>query len=155
MGGAVNEMVSLDDDELGLAGPIVRESDDLVADSDIPDGAADCFDDAGKVAALSRRKCCGPLLGEDTLPDRGLAGVDTRSLDPDQDLLRSRNGAVNLYDMQDVNSAILVKFHRTRHRLSPCHGSRLSRDPEDQLGSELSSSSCRSAMQLRGPRSAQ
>ena len=68
-------MVSLDNNQFGVTGPIVRESDDLVADRDVPDRASDCLDDAGKVAALSRGECRGPLLGEGTLADRGLSRV--------------------------------------------------------------------------------
>jgi hypothetical protein len=56
MGGAMDEMVSLDDNQLGLTGTIVSEADDLVADRDILDRGADLLDDARKVAALVLRE---------------------------------------------------------------------------------------------------
>src|SRR3984957_8390230 len=114
MGGTTNQMASLDNNQFGVTGPIVRESDDLVADRDVPDRASDCLDDAGKVAALSRRECRGPPLREGTLADRGLSGVDASRLHPDDDLFRSRHRSVDLDDAQDVYSAISVKL------LSPC-----------------------------------
>jgi hypothetical protein len=40
--------------------------------------------------------------------------------------LRRRNG-------NPSRLGIFVKFHRSRHRFSPCHSSRLSRDPEDHI----------------------
>jgi len=98
MGGTTNQMVSLDNNQFGVTGPIVRESDDLVADRDVPDRAPDCLDDAGKVAALSRGECRGPLLGEGTLADCGLSRVDASRLHPDEDLLRSRHRSVDLDD---------------------------------------------------------
>ena len=75
MGGTTNQMVGLDSNQFGMTGPIVRESDDLVADRDVPDRASDCLDDAGKVAALSRGECRGPLLGEGTLADWASPGL--------------------------------------------------------------------------------
>jgi hypothetical protein len=47
MGETTNQMVSLDNNQFGVTGPIVRESDDLVADRDVPDRASDCLDEAG------------------------------------------------------------------------------------------------------------
>ena len=84
MGGTTNQMVSLDNNQFGVTGAIVRKSDDLGADCDVPDRPSDCLDDAGKVAALSRRECRGPLLGEGTLADRGLSRVDTGRLHTDE-----------------------------------------------------------------------
>jgi hypothetical protein len=98
MGGTTNQMVGLDNNQFGVTGSIVRESDDLVADRDVPDRASDCLDDAGKVAALSRGECRGPLLGEGTLADCGLSRVDASRLHPDEDLLRSRHRSVDLDD---------------------------------------------------------
>ena len=80
-------MVSLDNNQFGVTGPIVRESDDLVADRDVLDRASDFLDDAGKVAALSRGKRRGPPLGEGALSDRGLARIDAGRLHPDEDLV--------------------------------------------------------------------
>ena len=126
-------MVSLDNNQFGVTGPIVRESDDLVADRDVPDRASDSLDDAGNVAALSRGECRGPLLGEGTLADRGLSRVDASRLHPDEDLFRTRHRSVDLDDAQDVCSAISVKFHRTRHLLSPYHSCSHHSDPEAPL----------------------
>jgi hypothetical protein len=55
-------MVSLDNNQFRVTGPIVRESDDLVANRDVPDCTSDFLDDAGEVAALPRGECRGPLL---------------------------------------------------------------------------------------------
>jgi hypothetical protein len=131
MGGTTNQMVSLDNNQFGVTGPIVRESDDLVADRDVPDRASDCLDDAGKVATLSRWECSGPLLGEGTLADRGLSRVDSSRLHPDDDLFRSRHRSVDLDDTKDVYSAVSVKLHRTRHWLSLCHS--CSQHPRSKL----------------------
>src|SRR5580700_5727655 len=111
----MDEMVGLDDNQFGMAGPIVGEPDDLVADRDVLDGAADFLDEAGEVAALSRGKRCGPPIGKGALSDRGLARIDTGSLDPDEHLARSWDRSVDLHDAQDVNSAVLVEPHGTRH----------------------------------------
>jgi hypothetical protein len=117
-------MFSLDNNQFGVTGPIVRECDDLVADRYVPDRASDCLDDAGKVTALSRGECRGPLLGEGAFPDRGLTRVDASRLHTDEHLSPSRHRAVDLDDPQDIYSAIFVKLHRTRHWLSPSHGFR-------------------------------
>jgi hypothetical protein len=115
----MDEIVSVDDDQFGLAGPIVGESDDLVADRDVLDRAADFLDETGQVGALSRGKRRGPPIGKGTLSDRGLAWIDTCSLDPDEDLARSWDGSVDLHDAENVNSAVLVEPHCTRHGSSP------------------------------------
>src|ERR1700687_5732676 len=112
-------MVSVDDDQFGLAGPIVGESDDLVADRDVFDGATDILDETGEVATLSRGKRGGPPIGKGALSDRSLARIDTGSLDPDEDLARSWDRSVDLHDAEDVNSAVLVEPHCTRHGSSP------------------------------------
>jgi hypothetical protein len=52
MGWAMDQMVSLDDNQFGLTGAIVRKSYDLITDRDILDRAADLLDDAGKITAL-------------------------------------------------------------------------------------------------------
>src|SRR5580698_7847436 len=96
MGGTTNQMVSLDNNQFGVTGPIVRECDDLVADRYVPDRASDCLDDAGKVTALSRGECRGPLLGEGAFPDRGLTRVDASRLHTDEHLSPSRHRAVDL-----------------------------------------------------------
>src|ERR1700676_4034600 len=125
----MDEMVGVDDDQFGLAGPIVGESDDLVADRDVLDGAADFLDETGQVAALSRGKRRGPPIGKGALSDRGLAWIDTCSLDPDEDLARSRDRSVDLHDAEDVNSAVPVEPHCTRHWSSPCRVSQSSDTP--------------------------
>src|SRR5271168_196248 len=102
-------MVGFDDDQLSLAGPIVGKPDDLITDRDVPDGAADLFDETGEVAPLSRGKRRGPPTGKGALPDRGLAGIDTCSLDPDEDLARPRDRCVDFHDVEDVNSAVPVE----------------------------------------------
>jgi hypothetical protein len=74
MGGAMDEMVSLDDNQLGLTGTIVSEADDLVADRDILDRGADLLDDARKVAALLRetsRATAWRRRSPGSLPRRG------------------------------------------------------------------------------------
>src|ERR1700733_7431907 len=53
MGGAMDEIVSLHDNQLGLTGTIVDEAGDLVANRDIFYRGADLLDDACKAAALS------------------------------------------------------------------------------------------------------
>src|SRR5271167_2472793 len=111
----MDEMVSFDDDQFGLASTIVGEPDDLVTDRDVLDGAANILDKTGEVAALSRGKRRGPPIGKGTLSDRGLARIDTCSLDPDEDLARSWDRSVGLHDAEDVNSAVLVEPHCTRH----------------------------------------
>ena len=115
----MDEMVSVDDDQFGLAGPTVGESDDLVADRDVFDGAADFLDETGEVAALSRGKRRRPPIGKGALSDRSLARIDTGSLDPDEDLARSWGRSVDLHDAEDVNSAVRVEPHCTRHGCSP------------------------------------
>src|SRR5262249_48174752 len=110
-----NHIVSLDNNQFGVTGPIVRESDDLVAHPDVSDPASDCLDDTGKVATLSRGECRGPLLGKGTIPDHGLSRVDASRLHADEDLFWSRHRLVDLDDAHDIYSAISVKLHRTRH----------------------------------------
>src|ERR1700694_5385623 len=115
----MDEMVGVDDDQFGLAGPIVGEPDDLVADCDVLDGAADFLDETGEVAALSRGKRRGPPIGKGALSDRRLARIDTCSLDPDEDLVRSWDRSVDFHDVEDINSAVPVEPHCTRHGSSP------------------------------------
>jgi hypothetical protein len=115
----MDKMVGLDDDQFRLTGPKVGEPDDFVADRGVFDGAADFLDDAGEVTALSRGKRRGPLFGKAALPDHSLAGIDARSLDPDEDLPRSWDRSVDLYEVQDVDSAVFVKPYCTSHGRSP------------------------------------
>jgi hypothetical protein len=84
----------------------MREADDFAADRDVLDCASDYFDDAGKVAALSRWERRRSLLGEDTLADRGLSWVNASRLHPDDDLSRSRHWSVDFDHAKDVYSAI-------------------------------------------------
>src|ERR1700692_3582803 len=115
----MDEMVGFDDNQFGMAGPIVGESDDLVTDRDVFDGAADFLDEPGEVAALSRGKRRRPPIGKGALSDRSLARIDTGSLDPDEDLARSWDRSVDLHDAEDVNSAVLVEPHCPSHGSSP------------------------------------
>src|SRR5580692_9121287 len=112
-------MVGFNKNHFGVAGPIVGEPNDLVADHNIIDGAADFLDDTGEVTALSRWKRCGEPIGEGALSDRGLASIDSGSLDAYEDLVRSCDRSVNLHDVKDINSAVAVEPHCTRHRFSP------------------------------------
>src|ERR1700730_14247767 len=115
----MDEMVGFDDDQFGLAGPIVGEPDDLVADRNVLDCAADFLDETGEVAALSGGKRRGPPVGKGALSDRGLARIDTSSLDPDENLARSWDRSVDLHNAKDINSAVPVEPHCTRHGSSP------------------------------------
>ena len=115
----MDEMVGFDDNQFGLAGPIVGEPHYLLADRNVLDGAADFLDETGEVTALSGRKRSGPPIGQGALSDRGLARIDTGSLDPDEDLVRSRDRSVDLHDAKDINSAVPVEPHCTRHGSSP------------------------------------
>ncbi len=119
-GGAWDEIAGgVHDDQLGLAGAVVGEPDDLIADRDVLDAAADLLDDAGKIAALAGGKCCGPPLGHGAFANPGLAGIDARGLDADQDLTRAWDRPVDLHDAQDVETAIVVEAHCTRHGRPP------------------------------------
>jgi hypothetical protein len=114
-------MVSFDDDQFGLAGPIVGKPDDLLTDRDVLDGAADFLDQTGEVAALSRGKRRGPPIGQGALSDHGLTGIDPCGLDPDEDLTRPWGRSVDFYDAEDVNAAVVVEPHCTRHGSSPVY----------------------------------
>jgi hypothetical protein len=110
-------MISSNDHQFGVARPIFGKPDDLVAHDDVFDGTADLFDNTGKVAALTRRKRRWPAIGEDALSDHDLAGIDACCLDPDEDLVRFRNRSLDLHNTQDVDSAVMVELHCTRHRV--------------------------------------
>jgi hypothetical protein len=61
-GRAGGEVVGVDSDQLGLAGPVVRESDDLVADRHPGDAVGHLVDEPREVAALPRGERRRPSL---------------------------------------------------------------------------------------------
>ena len=67
MGRTRNQVVGVNDDELGLARPIVRESDDFVANRDPGDPGPDFLHDAREVSS-PRPRGTSPATAWRTLP---------------------------------------------------------------------------------------
>src|ERR1700693_2367395 len=70
-----------------------------------------------------------PAVGKRSFPDRGLARINARGLDPDKDLPRPRGWAVDFYHLQNFEPTILIESHCTRHSISPFKSNTASRFP--------------------------
>ena len=81
-GRAADQALGLDEHELGVAGPLVGEADDLIADAKALDTGPDLLDHPGQVAALSGGERRGPALVHPPFADPHLARVDPGRLDP-------------------------------------------------------------------------
>ena len=111
------EVLRLGHDELGVAGAVVREADDLVADGDALDPGADRFDDAGEVAALPGREGRRPAVVHGALADGGLARIDPRRLHAHEHLALAGGLRLHVDDVEDVDSAVPIESHRLWHRV--------------------------------------
>jgi len=101
-----------DHDVLGLAGPVVSPADDLVAGREVSHSRTDLGYDPGQVAALPGRERGGPPGVQQSRADLGLAGIDPRRLDLDQDLPRPRHRARHVHHLQDLDPAVLIEPDR-------------------------------------------
>jgi hypothetical protein len=116
-GGLRRQVLLLDDDVLGVAGPVVGEPDDLVPHGESRHARAGPGDDPGQVAAFPRRERGRPPGVQHAVSDPGLAGVDPGRLDANQYLLRSRYRVRNIDDLEDLDPAVLVEPH-CLHRMT-------------------------------------
>lgn len=107
---AMDELTGLDQDEFGLAGAVIGESDDFIQEGETPDIFPHFFDDAGEVGTLTGGEMCGPLTVKCAFADRGLARIEARGAHFDEHLgvAGFRNG--NFFDVEDVKAAVFVEF---------------------------------------------
>jgi hypothetical protein len=59
------------------------------------------------------------LIGKQALPDGCLTGINTGSLDIDKNLPRARRGALDIDNLQHIDSAILIKPDCFGHASTP------------------------------------
>jgi hypothetical protein len=112
-------VLGVDGDELGLAGPVVREADHLVARRHPRDAAADLVDHPGKVAALPRRERRRPSLVQQPRADCGLAGVDPGGPDAHDHLSGPGDGTGNVDHPQHVDVAVALEPDGPGHDAPP------------------------------------
>ena len=108
-----DHVVGLNQSHLRLAGSGIGETDDFVTPGP-PSGwlGPELFDDAGQVAPLARRKGRWPAVGQHSLTDLGLSGVDPRCFHPNRQLARAGHRFRHIDDLQDVDIAVPFVDHR-------------------------------------------
>src|SRR5580704_2594537 len=102
------QVAGLDQDQLGLGVPPVREPDHLVAGREFAGPGTDLLDDPGEVAALPGRERRGEQPRHRPRADDRLTDVDASRLHPDQDLPVPGHRAFHLLDPQHLDPAELV-----------------------------------------------
>src|SRR5581483_6006388 len=115
----MGKVAGLYNDKLGVTGPVVGETDYLVAHGKTLHAIADSGDDACQVTALSRGECGGPALVKQTFADGCFAWINTGCLDFDEHLSRTRCRLLDIYDLQHVEFAILIKLDCFGHYVTP------------------------------------
>ena len=148
-----HEVVRIDHDELGLAGPVIRPPEHLVTDREPGDAVAQLIHDAGQVAALPRRERGRPSRQQPPA-DLGLARVDPGCLHRDQDLTRAGHRTVDLLDVENICPAVPVEPDGLRHVRTPLSGAGDHRNPRRPDSCPASARPCRPlplAAALAGP----
>jgi hypothetical protein len=115
----VDKIVGFYDDKLSMAGPLVCETDHLIALCKTLHSLADSGNDACQVATLPGGKCGWPALVKQALTDGGFAWINTGGLDLDEDLFWTRLRSLDIYDLQHVDLAILIKSDGFGHDITP------------------------------------
>lgn len=124
VGGLGGEDVCGRDDVVGLR-PSGQIADDLVADRELAYAVAEFGDPAREVVALPLGEHGRPHVGEDALPDAGLAWVDPGDDHADEDLTRARLRSRHLDDLQHLRTAVARELHCSGHgRVSSVQGIR-------------------------------
>ena len=103
------QVLGLSEHILGVAGPVVGEADNLIADCEARDLRARLRDDAGEVAAFARRENRREARMQQTVADLSFAGVDARRLDPYESLSGSWYRRRHLGHLQHVHAAVLIE----------------------------------------------
>jgi hypothetical protein len=106
-------------DKLGLTGPLVRETDHLMAHGNPLHALTDSGNDPCQVTALPRRKCGRPPIGKQAFTDACLTWINTGGLDIDKGFPRTRLRSLNIDDLQHFDPAILIKPDCFGHNLAP------------------------------------
>src|SRR6266700_7366374 len=115
----MGKVAGLYNDKLCLAGPLVRETDHLIAHGKTWYSLADSCNDTCQVTALPRGKCGWPSIGKQALTDGCLTRINTGCLDIDKYLARTRRRSLDIYDLQHVDPTILIKLDCFGHYLTP------------------------------------
>jgi hypothetical protein len=97
----------------------VHETDDLIAHLEAARVRAEFGHHAGEVAALTRRKCRRPAIGEGTGSDRRLARVDAGGLHLDDDLAGPGGRPRHVDHLQYIDAAEAVVANRLGHARTP------------------------------------
>ena len=111
----VRELFGWHDNEFGLTGSSIAEPDNLLARDDGADIRAGFGDHAGEVTALSGGECGRPTVMQEALSDHRLARVDTRRLDLDQHLTRTRRRSWDVANLEHIDAAVRVELHCLTH----------------------------------------
>ena len=98
-----------------MAGPPKAESQDLVADRELGDVGTHSGHHTGKVTALAGREGGRKHLMHRTDPDAGLAGVDPRGANLDQDLARAGRRHLDVRHIQHLTAPVTVELYGTRN----------------------------------------
>jgi hypothetical protein len=90
-------------------------ADDLVPDGEVVDALAQRGDPSGEVVALALGEARRPDVGEDALPDAGLARVDGGHRDAHEHFAGSGLRTRSLVNFEDFRAAISRELHRSGH----------------------------------------
>jgi hypothetical protein len=130
-GRLVDEGAGRGGDVLGVravAPRVGQHPEDLVAGCETGDTDADGLDDAGDVPAEGERRLAEEAAGGPVLP---VGGVEPGGVDPDQDLVGARRGALDLGDFEDLGTAEGV-LRDDSHGVHSAHGQSACRVPHDK-----------------------
>src|ERR1700743_1171527 len=97
-----------------MAVPVIRKSDDLIANGYFAYPFTYLFHDPRQITAFSGREGGRIYIFQLALPDHAFPDVDTCSPDPNHYLPYPGNRPIDFNNIQYVHSAKVVKFYRTR-----------------------------------------
>src|SRR5262249_41215826 len=117
--GTMDKLAGLYHDKLCVAGPLVRETDHLIALGKTLHSLADSGNDTCQITALPGGKCGRPALVKQTFTDGCLTWINTSCPDIDKYLPWTWCRSLHIYDLQHIGPTILIKLDCFRHYLTP------------------------------------
>ncbi|GHO49094.1 hypothetical protein KSX_72570 [Ktedonospora formicarum] len=115
----MDQVTGLNNDKLCVAASIVCEANHFIAYGKCLHPFANSDNDTSQVTALSRGKGRRPALMKQAFAGGCLAGIDAGSLDVDKDLTWTWHRSLDIYDLQYVDIAILMKSNCFWHDVLP------------------------------------